>query len=331
MPHPQHPPSGECTGLRVLTGLERAIRSRHYSPHTEKAYTRWVGRFIRFFDCRHPIHLGVEHVNTYLSHLAVEEEVSASTQNQALSALLFLFRHVLKQDLGELGDVIRASKPKRLPIVLTRDEVREVFRQLAGRDLLVARLLYGSGLRLNECITMRVQDIDFQKRSILIRDGKGFKDRLTMLPRSAVGPLKRHLEEVKAIHRQDLAAGWGRVQLPDALARKFPNAAQQWRWQWVFPQERRWKDEKTGEEGRHHVDASIIQRAVQQAVIKAGITKRASCHTFRHSFATQLLEDGYDIRTVQELLGHHDLKTTMIYTHVLNKGPGGVNSPADDL
>ncbi len=331
MPSKERPSASECGGLRVLDGLQRAIRSRHYSPQTEKAYLRWAERFIRFFDCQHPVHLGEDEINSYLSHLAVEEQLSASTQNQALCALLFLFRKVLGRNIGDLGDVIRANKPKRLPVVLTREEVREILRQLEGRDLLVARLLYGSGLRLFECISMRVQDIDFEKRSILVRDGKGYKDRLTMLPRTAIGPLREHLAEVQSTHQDDLAEGWGRVVLPDALDKKYPNAAREWRWQWVFPQERRWQDPKSGQEGRHHVDPSVIQRAVQQAVLRAGITKHASCHTFRHSFATQLLEAGYDIRTVQELLGHRDLKTTMIYTHVLNKGPGAVNSPADDL
>ena len=270
-------------------------------------------------------------INAFLTYLAVKEKVSASTQNQALFALLFLYRHVLGREVGDLGEVIRARKPKRLQVVITREEVKAVLTNLSGDKWLMASLMYGAGLRLMECLRLRVQDIDFSRNEILVRDGKGAKDRITMLPASLRAPLQEHLRTVKAIHERDLTDGWGRVLLPDALDRKYPNAAKEWRRQWVFPQENRWKNPKTGEEGRHHVHESIIQKAVNGATRKAGLAKRVTCHTFRHSFATQLLESGYDIRTVQELLGHKDVKTTMIYTHVLNRGGKGVKSPVDDL
>ncbi len=257
--------------------------------------------------------------------------MSASTQNQALSALLFLYRHVIGRKVGDLGEVIRARKPKRLPVILTRDEVKAVLARLTGDKGLMASLLYGAGLRLMECVQLRVQDLDFGRNEILVRDGKGFKDRITMLPGSLQTPLQDHLKKIKAIHTRDLAEGWGRVQLPEALERKYPNAAAEWRWQWIFPQEKRWKNPKTGEEGRHHLDESLLQKAVKEAAARAGLTKRCTCHTLRHCFATHLLEGGYDIRTVQELLGHSDVKTTMIYTHVLNRGPAGVRSPVDTL
>ena len=263
--------------------------------------------------------------------MAVKERVSASTQNQALSALLFLYRHVIGREVGDLGEVIRARKPTRLPVVMTRDEVKAVLANLTGDKWLMASLMYGAGLRLMECLRLRVQDIDFSRNEILVRDGKGAKDRVTMLPESLKIPLQDHLKKVKAIHERDLAEGWGRVQMPTALDRKYPNAPKDWRWQWVFPQENRWINPKTREQGRHHIDESLVQKAVRDAVAKAGLTKRATCHTFRHSFATHLLEGGYDIRTVQELLGHSDVKTTMIYTHVLNRGPAGVRSPVDGL
>jgi len=270
-------------------------------------------------------------INAFLTHLAVKEKVSASTQNQALSALLFLYRHVIGREVGDLGNVIRARKPMRLPVVMTRDEVKAVLAQLSGDKWLMASLMYGAGLRLMECLRLRVQDIDFARNEILIRDGKGAKDRITMLPETLKVPLREHLKRVKAIHDRDLAENWGRVHMPDALDRKYPNAPADWRWQWVFPQETRWKNIKTGEEGRHHIDESLVQKAVKNAVVRSGLIKRATCHTFRHSFATHLLEGGYDIRTVQELLGYNDVKTTMIYTHVLNRGPAGVRSPFDAL
>ncbi len=265
------------------------------------------------------------------THLAVKEKVSASTQNQALSALLFLYRHVIGREVGDLGEVIRARKPTRLPVVMTREEVKAVLANLTGDKRLMASLMYGAGLRLMESLRLRVQDIDFSCNEILVRDGKGSKDRITMLPDSLKAPLQDHFKKVKATHEKDLADGWGRVQMPTALDRKYPNAPAEWRWQWVFPQENRWTNPKTKEQGRHHIDESLVQKAVRDAVAKAGLTKRATCHTFRHSFATHLLEGGYDIRTVQELLGHSDVKTTMIYTHVLNRGPAGVRSPVDGL
>ncbi|MEA1865700.1 MAG: integron integrase [Euryarchaeota archaeon] len=268
-----------------------------------------------------------------LAHIAGirQEGRKASTQNQALSALLFLYRHVLGRPIGDLGEVIRARKPNRLPVVMTRDEVKAVLGHLTGDKWLMASLLYGSGLRLMECLRLRVQDIDFSRNEITVRDGKGAKDRVTMLPQSLKKQLQDHLRRVKAIHGQDLNDGCGRVQMPNALDRKYINASTDWRWQWVFPQENRWKNPKASEEGRHHAHESILQKAVAGAVRKATLTKRATCHTFRHSFATHLLEDGYDIRTIQELLGHKDLKTTMIYTHVLNQGGKGVKSPVDNL
>ena len=248
-----------------------------------------------------------------------------------MSALLFLYRRVLKVELTSLDDLVRARKPTHLPVVMTREEVWAVLGQLGGEMALIAGLLYGCGLRLSECLGLRVQDIDFAANQVVVRDGKGEQDRVTMLPRKFVEPLRMQLERVRQIHARDLAEGWGRVFLPYALDRKYPNAAADWRWQFVFPQERRWADPATGHQGRHHVDETIVQRAVRDAVSRAGIQKRASCHTFRHSFATHVLEDGYDIRTVQELLGHKSVKTTMIYTHVPNRGPAGVRSPADSL
>jgi integron integrase len=291
----------------------------------------WVKRFIYFHKIRHPAEMGEPEINAFLTHLAVKERVSASTQTQALSAILFLYRHVIGREVGDLGHVIRARKPKRLPVVMSREEVKTVLANLSGDKWLMASLMYGTGLRLMECLRLRVQDIDFTRKEILARDGKGAKDRITMLPESLKAPLEDHLKRVKAIHERDLAEGWGRVLMPSALDRKYPNAPKEWRWQWVFPQENRWKNTKTGEEGRHHVDESLVQKAVREAVTRAGLTKRATCHTFRHSFATHLLEGGYDIRTVQELLGHSDVKTTMVYTHVLNRGPAGVRSPVDGL
>lgn len=323
--------AGRGTKPKLLDQMRGVLRARHYSPRTEQAYCHWVKCYIRFHGIRHPEQMGEPEINAFLTHLAVGEKVAASTQNQALSALLFLYRHVLGRKVGDLGTVIRARKPKRLPVVMTRDEMKAVLANLSGDRWLMAALMYGAGLRLMECLCLRVQDIDIARREILVRDGKGAKDRVTMLPESSMGRLQEHLKRVRAIHERDLAEGWGRVLLPDALGRKYPNAAKEWRWQWVFPQGKRWRNANTGEEGRHHLDESLVQRAVREAVAKAGLTKRATCHTFRHSFATHLLESGYDIRTVQELLGHSDVKTTMIYTHVLNRGPAGVRSPADGL
>ncbi len=270
-------------------------------------------------------------INAFLTHLAVKEKVSASTQNQAPAALLFLYRHVLGREVGDLGDVIRARKPRHLPVVMTREEAKAVLRCLEGNKRLMASLMYGAGLRLMECLRLRVQDVDFARNKIIVRDGKGAKDRVTMLPESLKTALQEHLRLVKTIHEQDLGDGWGLVQMPNALDRKYPNASAEWRWQWVFPQENRCRNATTRHEGRHHVDESLVQRAVKDAVRNAGIVWRATCHTFRHSFATHVLEAGYDIRTEQELLGHQEVRTTMIYTHVLNRGGKGVRSPADAL
>jgi integron integrase len=316
---------------KLLDRLRQGLRARHYSRRTEQTYCSWVKRFIFFHNVRHPAEMAETEINAFLTHLAVKEKVSASTQNQALSALLFLYRHVIGHEVGDLGDVIRARKPKRLPVVMTREEVKAVLANLTGDKWLMASLMYGAGLRLMECLRLRVQDIDFARNEIHVRDGKGAKDRITMLPESLKAALKDHLKRVKAIHDRDVADGWGRVQMPSALDRKCPNAPKDWRRQWVFPQENRWTNTQTKEQGRHHIDESLIQKAVRDALAKAGLTKRATCHTFRHSFATHLLEGGYDIRTVQELLGHNDVKTTMIYTHVLNRGPSGVRSPVDGL
>jgi integron integrase len=244
---------------------------------------------------------------------------------------LFLYRYVINRKIGDLGGVIRARRPKHLPVVMAREEVRAVMSHLSCEKWLMASLMYGAGLRLMECLRLRIQDIDFSRNELTVRDGKGAKDRITMLPESVKQPLRSHLVEVKALHENDIRDGWGSVLMPDALDRKYPNAPRDWRWQWVFPQESRWKNMRTGEEGRHHVHETLVQRAVREAVRKAGIVKHACCHTFRHSFATHLLEDGYDIRTIQELLGHKNVNTTMIYTHVLNKGGHGVRSPIDAL
>jgi integron integrase len=270
-------------------------------------------------------------INAFLTHLAVTDKVSASTQNQALSALLFLYRRVLDREVGDLGGVIRARVSHRVPVVLTRDEVRAVLAQLDGESRLAAALMYGTGLRLSECLRLRVKDIDFERHEITVRAGKGDKDRRTMLPRSLDRPLTAQLERARWTHRRDLADGWGSVTLPDALERKYPAASTEWRWQWVFPQARRWRNEQTGQQGRHHVHASVIQRAFKDAVGRSGVAKQAGCHTLRHSFATHLLETGYDSRTIQELLGHRSVNTTMVYAHVLNSGGYGVRSPIDTL
>ena len=315
----------------LMNEMLTALRARHYSRRTEQAYTLWARRFIRFHGMRHPRQMAEPEINAFLTHLAVDRHVSASTQTQALAGLLFLYRHVLGRPVGELSGVIRARRPKRLPVTLTRDEVRAVVANLDGGSRLMASLMYGGGLRLSECLRLRVQDLDFERGEITVRSGKGGKDRVTMLPRSLTSPLRRHLDTVRDLHARDLAAGGGRVALPDALERKYPRAATDWRWQWVFPQRQLWRDAQSGKQGRHHLHETIVQRAVREAVRRSGISKRAGCHTLRHSFATHLLEAGYDIRTIQELLGHKDVRTTMVYTHVLNRGGLGVRSPADDL
>jgi integron integrase len=311
--------------------VSRELRSRHYSPRTEKAYTRWVVRYIRFHDMRHPSEMGEAEINAFLTDLAVRGKVSASTQNQALAALLFLYRYVLGRNVGDLGNVVRAKRPTRTPVVLTREEVRAVLEKLDGETWLIAALMYGTGMRLTECLRLRVQDVDFGRGEVVVRSGKGDKDRVTMLPESLKPALRVQMKRARAVHEKDLAEGWGEVALPDALERKYPQASREFAWQWVFPQQRRWREERRGLEGRHHVHETVVQRAVKAAVKAARIDKRAGCHTLRHSFATHLLETGYDIRTIQELLGHKNLSTTMIYTHVLNKGGCGVKSPLDGL
>jgi len=314
----------------LIQRYREELQARHYARRTVDTYEQWLRRFLRFHRPRHPREMGSAEVNAFLTHLAVELHVSASTQNQALSALLFLYRELLERDL-DLEGVVRARTKRRLPVVLSEAEVRAVRRELEGDPALVVGLLYGSGLRLMEALRLRVQDLDFERRELTVRNGKGGKDRRTLLPESQCEALNRHLQKVRRLHQQDLAAGWGAVMLPHALARKYRHADRQWGWQWVFPQRNRWKDATTGKEGRHHLDPSLVQKAVKQAVERAGLTKPAGCHTFRHSFATHLLERGQDIRTIQELMGHSDLNTTMIYTHVLKRGPMGVISPADHL
>jgi integron integrase len=288
----------------------------------------WIRRYILYHGKRHPTEMGAPELTRFLSSLAVDGNVAGATQNQALSALLFLYREVLEQDLPWLDGVVRAKRTARLPVVLSRDEVKAVIRQLQGTPRLMAMLLYGSGLRLLECARLRVKDVDFASNQLVVRGGKGDKDRVTMLPAAVKAELGRHLAGVKAQHESDLRHGAGWVELPWALARKYSNAGREWAWQWTFPATRLYVDPTTGQRRRHHLHESVLQRAVKEAIRRAGIPKRASCHTFRHSFATHLLEDGQDIRTVQELLGHRDVATTMIYTHVLNRGPGGVRSPA---
>jgi integron integrase len=288
-----------------------------------------VRRYVEFHGRRHPAEVGPEGITPFLNHLAVEDAVAPSTQNQALNALVFLYARVLGCDVPQLEGLVRARKPQRLPVVFSPREARDVIARLAGTERLVASLLYGSGLRLLECLRLRVKDIDFERRQIVVREGKGRKDRVTPLPESCTADLRRQLERVKALHEADLAAGFGSVILPGALARKYPRASRELGWQWVFPATRRFTDPRDGVERRHHFHETAVQRAVKRAIRESGITKPASCHTFRHSFATHLLEAGYDVRTVQELLGHRSLNTTMIYVHVLSRGALGVRSPLD--
>ncbi len=302
---------------------------RHYSPKTVEAYLAWVRRFVIFHQRQHPELLGAAEVAAFLSHLAAEDEVSASTQNQALAALLFLYSEVLLRPLPSLGAVVHAKRPARLPTVLSRAEVDALFSHLEGIWRLMASLLYGSGLRLLECVAIRVKDIDFEGGQVMVRRGKGQRDRATILPRSLIDPLRAHLAVTRGRHQADLAEGAGRVELAEALAAKYPNAPREWPWQWVFPATRRYVDPQSGEQRRHHIHETALQRAVRTAALEAALGKPVSCHTLRHSFATHLLEAGYDIRTIQKLLGHRDIRTTMIYTHVINRGPFGVKSPLD--
>lgn len=317
-------------GERRLIDVSRdRLRLKHYSIRTERSYLGWIERFMLSFRERHPREMGALEVEQFLTVLATHGQVSASTQSQALSALLFLYREVLGVNLPWLENVTRAKVPRRLPVVLDRQEVKAVLNRLDGRDWLMASLLYGTGMRLMECVRLRIKDVDFARHEIVIRNGKGAKDRITMLPRTVTESLTRQVERARFEHTIDLQAGFGEVYLPTALSRKYPNAAREIGWQYVFPAPSRSTDPRSGAVRRHHVDEQVLQRAVKSAISAAGIVKIASCHTLRHSFATHLLEAGYDIRTVQELLGHSDVTTTQIYTHVLNRGAGGVLSPLD--
>lgn len=319
------------TEPKLLDQVRDAIRVRHYSIRTEQAYTLWIKQFILFHNKRHPRDMGEDEIQSFLTYLAARKNVAASTQNQALSAILFLYKNVLKADLEWLDNFQRAKKPKRLPVVFSRAEVKKLFSVLTGQNWIMANLLYGSGLRLTECLQLRVADIDFDHSQVFVREGKGQKDRVTVLPQSVQEPLQTHLLKVRQLHERDLAEGYGDVYLPNALARKYPNAGREWCRQYVFPSTKRSTDPRSGVIRRHHLDATVLQRAVKQAIRRTGMTKPGSCHTLRHSFATHLLEGGTDIRTIQELLGHQDVSTTMIYTHVINRGGQGVISPTDQL
>lgn len=316
---------------RLLDQVRNVIRSKHYSIRTEQTYIDWIKRFIYYHDRQHPKDLDTNHISAFLTYLAVHRKVASSTQNQALCALVFLYKEVIKKDIGQLDNLVRAKRPSKLPVVFTRDEVRKILLQLEGVQWLMGQLLYGAGLRLMECLRLRVKDVDFGYKQIVVRDGKGHKDRITMLPEIIIKPLQQHLLKVKQIHQNDLDAGFGSVYLPYALERKYPNAASAWGWQYVFPSNRRSIDPRSAVERRHHASEKVLQRAVKKAIRSSRIVKPGSCHSLRHSFATHLLESGYDIRTVQELLGHKDVTTTMIYTHVLNRGGKGVKSPSDML
>lgn len=322
-------PASPAETQKFLDQVRDVLRIKHYSYRTEQSYSQWINRFMLFHEQRHPNEMGRPEVEAFLNDLATNHKVAASTQNQALNALLFLYRDVLQKPLDETIQLPRAKKAERLPVVLTKEEVQAVLNQLAGRNLLIAQLLYGSGLRVLECLRLRVKDVDFAQRQIVVREGNGGKDRLTMLPVKLIPELQRYLKGVKVIHEADLADGYGQVELPDTSERKSPGAERKWGWQYLFPATQRSVDPQSGVERRHHLDESVIQRALQEATKKAGLTKRVSPQVLRHSFATHLLEAGYDIRTVQELLGHKDVKTTMIYTHVVNHGPKAVRSPLD--
>jgi integron integrase len=322
------PPPG-IAKPRLLDRVREEIRKRHYSRRTEKTYVGWIRRFILFHGKRHPDDMGEPEIFQFLSHLAVSRKVSASTQNQALSSLIFLYRQVLCRELKWISGFVRAKRPLHLPVVLTREEVQAVLDEIKEVEWIMASLLYGAGLRLLECCRLRIKDVDVVKREIVVRDGKGGKDRITMLPIKVIPFLKAHIEEVKKQHASDLAKGMGSVELPGALDLKYPRAAREWGWQWIFPATRVYFHSATAQKRRHHLHESVLQKAVRAAAFRAGIRKHATCHSLRHSFATHLLEDGYDIRTIQELLGHSDVSTTMIYTHVLNRGGRGVRSPLD--
>ena len=322
-------PGRESPGLH-----ERAVqvmKARHYSPRTIESYVGWIARFVRFHHGRHPRELDEQDVNAFVSDLATRHNVAASTQNLALAAVLFLFKDVLEQPLNRVDGIVRAKKPKRMPVVMSREEVALVLSAMRGTPRLVCLLQYGSGLRLSEALQLRVKDLDFDRGELFVRDGKGKRDRVTMLPQAVHEPLLEHLRAVYEQHEDDLRAGLGRVPLPNALSRKYPNADRDWPWQWVFPATSHYTDKVTGVQHRHHLHETAVQKAVRRAVVETKLGKRVATHTFRHPFATHLLLDNYDIRTVQELLGHQDVKTTMIYTHVLNRGGHGVTSPLDRM
>jgi integron integrase len=324
-------PSADSHQPRLLDQVRNVIRLKHYSIRTEQSYLGWIKRFILFHNKNHPRRMGAEEVTQFLTDLAVRGNVAASTQNQALNAILFLYREVLKTELPWMDNIQRAKKPARLPVVFTREEVKCLLAQLDGTLWLMASLIYGSGMRLMECVRLRVKDVDFHYKQLIIRDAKGQKDRVTMLPESLIEPLRNHLARIQQLHSQDLREGFGRVYLPHALDRKYPNAGREWGWQYTFPARSRSRDPRTGIIRRHHYAEDALQRALKSAIRKAGIIKPGTTHVLRHSFATHLLEDGYDIRTVQDLLGHQDLNTTMIYTHVLQKGGRAARSPLDRL
>ena len=313
----------------LLDQVPDEIRYRHYSIRTEEAYTQWIKRFILFHKKKHPLEMGAAEIKEYLTYLAVNQNVASSTQNQALNAIVFLYKEILKQEIKDFSDFKRAKRPSKTPMVLNETEIDKLFQNLDGVYYLIAKLLYGSGLRLLEALHLRVKDIDFTYKEVTVRDGKGAKDRVTLLPVSSIALLKLHLKKVRIIHQQDLIAGKGEVYLPNALDRKYPKAPKNWTWQYVFPAAHLSTDPRSGKVRRHHITDSMVQKVIRNAVKKSGISKPATPHTLRHSFATHLLRNGYDIRTVQKLLGHKDVKTTMIYTHVLNKGGFAVKSPAD--
>jgi integron integrase len=319
----QNPPK------KLLDQVREAIRLKHYSYRTEETYVQWIRRYILFHQKRHPNEMGTPEIEAFLTHLAIEGQVSASTQNQALNALLFLYRHVLQKELDRRIDAIRAKRPVRLPVVLSPEEARAIIQNTSGVYRLLLQLLYGSGLRLRECLELRIKDLDFAQHQLIVRSGKGGKDRITLLPKGVIAPLQIHLQQVKLLHQQDLELGYGSTNLPFAFDRKSPNADRQWIWQYAFPSATRCRDPRSGKMIRYHLHESGLQKALKQGVRVTRIPKHITCHTFRHSFATHLLQNGYDIRTVQELLGHKDVKTTMIYTHVLNRGGRGVISPLD--
>jgi len=328
-PLPANTASPPSAPSRLLDRLRHQIRTRHYSRRTEDAYVDWVRRYIRFNGRRHPRELNGAHVSAFLSSLAVDRRVAAATQNQALAAILFLYRHVLEVDLPWLDSVVRARRPRRLPVVLTRAEVHAILERLEGVHALIARLMYGTGVRLMECLQLRIKDVDLERREVLVRQGKGAKDRITMLPASVVDDVVTHLRHVRRFFDADRAADEPGVEVPYAYARKSPDAGKTWAWHWLFPQDHLSIDRRTGIRRRHHAYDQTFQRALKRAAHQAGMVKPVSSHTLRHSFATHLMEAGYDIRTVQELLGHRDVSTTMIYTHVLNRGGRGVVSPLD--